>query len=203
MDMRIDASRIRAAREQRAWSQEHLAEVTGLSLRTVQRVEISGAASFETARALAAVFEVPVMMLRAEPLSPRPALLARLRYLIVAALLAAAVSLVFVRSAHAGDVLLDVGVSLNDEKLGEHQLLAPAGKSAEIKLEGQVRLFINPIVTQDGSILLSLRVEEPVGNGWKEFAQPRLLVGNGIEAAVKVTSSKGGKFFITVRPKST
>ena len=54
MDMQIEPSRIRSERERRAWSQEHLAESSGLSLRTVQRVEKSGAASFETARALAA-----------------------------------------------------------------------------------------------------------------------------------------------------
>ena len=39
MDMQIDASKIRAGRERRAWSQEQLAEVSGLSLRTIQRVE--------------------------------------------------------------------------------------------------------------------------------------------------------------------
>ena len=191
MDMQWDASQIRTERERRAWSQEHLAEVSGLSVRTVQRVETSGAASFDTARALAAVLETSVQRGR----------FARPRYLAMAASLAAAISLLFVRSAHAGDVLLDVGVSLADAKLGQHQLIAPEGKSAQIKLDGQIRLFINPIVTQDGTILLSMRIEEPAGNGWKEFAEPRMLVVNGNEATVKVTSSKGSEFWIVVRPK--
>src|SRR5215468_4968867 len=64
MDMRIDAKKIRAERERRAWSQEHLATVSGLGLRTIQRIEKTGAASFESARALAAVFEVSVADLR-------------------------------------------------------------------------------------------------------------------------------------------
>ena len=38
-NMKIDAKQIRRLREERAWSQEHLATVAGLSLRTIQRVE--------------------------------------------------------------------------------------------------------------------------------------------------------------------
>lgn len=199
--MQIDASKIRAERERRAWSQEHLAEVSGLSLRTVQRVETSGAASFETARALAAVLEIPVDQLAVRELPARAALWVRFRYAAMAALLAAGLSLLFVRSAHAGEVLLDVGVSLDEEKLGQHQLVAPEGKSAELKLDGQIRVFINPMVTQQGAILLSMRVEEPAGNGWKEVSEPRMLVADGVEATVKVTSSKGSRFWIVVRPK--
>jgi transcriptional regulator with XRE-family HTH domain len=202
MDMQIDAGKIRAERERRAWSQEHLALASGLSLRTVQRVESSGAASFETTRALAAVFELPVDQLKGsqEPVAPRGAW-ARLRYLAVAVLLAAGLSLLLVRTAHAGEVMLDVGVTLNDAKLGQHQLVAPEGKSAEFKFEGEIRLFINPIVTQEGTILLSMRVEGPAGGGWKEFAEPRVLVANGDEATVKVTSPKGSSYWIAVRPK--
>jgi len=200
MDMQINATKIRAERERRAWSQEHLAEASGLSLRTVQRVETSGAASFETARALAAVFGLAVDQLGTHQVPAPRGPWVRLRYLALAASLALGASLMFVRNAHAGDVLLDVGVTLNEEKLGQHQLVAPEGKSAEIKLDGQVRVFINPMVTKEGAILLSMRVEEPAGNGWKQVAEPRLLVASGVEASAKVTSSKGSQFWISVRP---
>src|SRR5690606_5676247 len=43
-------------RETRTWSQEQLAEVSGLSARTVQRVEEGVASSLDTRRALAAAF---------------------------------------------------------------------------------------------------------------------------------------------------
>src|SRR5256885_1635950 len=42
MDMRIDAKKIRAERERRAWSQEHLATGTGLGLGTIHRIEKNG-----------------------------------------------------------------------------------------------------------------------------------------------------------------
>ena len=54
--MQIDSARIKQLREQRAWSQEHLAAISGLSIRTIQRLETSGAASHESRLALAAAF---------------------------------------------------------------------------------------------------------------------------------------------------
>ena len=54
--MQIDPSRLKQLREQRAWSQEHLAALSGLSVRTIQRLETSGAASHESRLALAAAF---------------------------------------------------------------------------------------------------------------------------------------------------
>lgn len=60
MDMKIDAQRMRSERLRRAWSQDHLATISGLGLRTVQRIERTGAASLESAAALASVLELPV-----------------------------------------------------------------------------------------------------------------------------------------------
>lgn len=58
MEMKIDSRKIRGLREARGWSQEHLAEVAGLSARTVQRIEADGKASPESRMALAAALEV-------------------------------------------------------------------------------------------------------------------------------------------------
>lgn len=48
---------IRLFREVRQWSQEQLAEISGLNVRTIQRVEQGLAASLDTRRALASAFE--------------------------------------------------------------------------------------------------------------------------------------------------
>lgn len=56
--MKIDANRIRALREARGWSQEHLADVAGLSPRTVQRLEAEGKASHESRMAVAAALGI-------------------------------------------------------------------------------------------------------------------------------------------------
>ena len=65
MEVRVDSNLIRTERENRGWSQGHLAEVAGLSLRTIQRIEKTGSASFESLTALASVFSMEVAALRA------------------------------------------------------------------------------------------------------------------------------------------
>jgi transcriptional regulator with XRE-family HTH domain len=71
MDMRIDADRVRLERTNRAWSQEHLASVTDLGLRTIQRIESTGAASNESISAIASAFEMPVATLLVRESVPR------------------------------------------------------------------------------------------------------------------------------------
>ena len=70
MDMKVDSKLIRVEREKRGWSQEHLASVAGLSLRTIQRIENSGSASFESTTALASVLALEVADLRVSELQP-------------------------------------------------------------------------------------------------------------------------------------
>jgi DNA-binding XRE family transcriptional regulator len=57
MEEMIDKDLILKLRKERAWSQDHLASVSGLSLRTIQRIENEGSCSFESKKALAAAFE--------------------------------------------------------------------------------------------------------------------------------------------------
>ena len=59
MDSKVKSARIRKLRSEKLWSQEQLATISGLGLRTIQRLESRGSASAETLKALAAVFEVP------------------------------------------------------------------------------------------------------------------------------------------------
>jgi transcriptional regulator with XRE-family HTH domain len=48
---------VRFYRESRQWSQEQLADLSGLSVRTIQRVERGEASGFDTRRAIAGAFE--------------------------------------------------------------------------------------------------------------------------------------------------
>ena len=57
---------VRKLRLQRGWSQDQLAEMSGLNVRTVQRIERGRAASLESLKSLAAVFETNVTDLQEE-----------------------------------------------------------------------------------------------------------------------------------------
>lgn len=56
--MDVASDRIRLARQARGWTQQQLAEIADLSLRTVQRVENQASASNETISSLCAVLEL-------------------------------------------------------------------------------------------------------------------------------------------------
>jgi len=54
------AAKVKAMREERAWTQEQLAAVSGLNVRTIQRIERGGTASFESLKAVASAFNIDV-----------------------------------------------------------------------------------------------------------------------------------------------
>lgn len=58
---------IRKLRLQRGWSQEHLSQLSGLSIRTIQRIERGQKPGLESLKSLAAVFETTVDDLQKEP----------------------------------------------------------------------------------------------------------------------------------------
>lgn len=57
---------VRKLRLQRGWSQELLAEFSGLSIRTIQRIERGNKPGLESLKSLAAVFEIDISQLQME-----------------------------------------------------------------------------------------------------------------------------------------
>lgn len=63
---------VRKLRLQKGWSQEHLAELVGVTPRTIQRIERGYKPGLETAKALASVFEVDVSTFTADTAEDLP-----------------------------------------------------------------------------------------------------------------------------------
>lgn len=63
MNIRFDADKIKLWRKEHCWSQEHLADLSGISIRTIQRIESGGAATHDSAQSLAAAFGVDARVL--------------------------------------------------------------------------------------------------------------------------------------------
>lgn len=226
MDMKVDSKKIRAARERRAWSQEHLATVSGLGLRTIQRIEKTGAASFESARALASVFEVDVASLRVareEPVrdeparEPPPAAAAvhpavyatrtpsRFRFRAkpmlgtAAAALTAAGALFVATKGFADVVTLDVGVSVNDSRVEESQVVTEANDNVAFRaVDDHVRMVIVPTIQTNG-IMLSTEIYVREGESYVLASAPKLLTSNGQETEIQLTTKDGTllRFMIT------
>jgi transcriptional regulator with XRE-family HTH domain len=232
MDMRVDPKRIRAERERRAWSQEHLATVTGLGLRTIQRIEKTGAASFESARALAAVFEVSVADLRivrddalsadragddhagAEARSvttevgsiPPDAHRSRFRFRArpvlggAAAALTAAGALFVATKGWADVVMLDVGVSMNDSQVEQRQVVTEANDHVALRaIDDMLRVVMVPTIEKNG-ILLATEIYLLEGNGYVLASSPKLLVENGKQAEIELTTKEGASIHFSITP---
>lgn len=207
MDMKVDPSYIRAQRERRAWSQEHLAEVAGLGLRTIQRIEKTGAASYESARSLAAVFGMDVADLRVEPPSAaalRTSVALRPVLGVLGALVAGGALLV-TSSSFAGDkVLMDVSFAL-DSPEGTRALTTEAvvedgmlvGGVNDLRFE-DLRFTIVPHVREGGAILLEVGVYERRGDEEFVVTQPRLVALNGEEAAVVIGTPDSRTFRLAI-----
>jgi len=56
--MSVSVEKLKKFRKYSGWSQERLAEISGLSLRTIQRIETSGNASLESQLAIATAFSI-------------------------------------------------------------------------------------------------------------------------------------------------
>ncbi len=56
--MNLNTVELKKLRSQKGWTQQHLADVAGVSLRTIQRIEKTGSTSQETLSALCSVFGV-------------------------------------------------------------------------------------------------------------------------------------------------
>jgi transcriptional regulator with XRE-family HTH domain len=70
MEMELNKETLKTQRDSRAWSQTQLSEVSGLSLRTIQRIEKTGIASQESVKSLAAVYECSIPELVIQKDSP-------------------------------------------------------------------------------------------------------------------------------------
>lgn len=58
---------VKKLRLQHGWSQDHLAQISGLSIRTIQRIEQGQKAGLESLKSLAAVFDIHITELQKEP----------------------------------------------------------------------------------------------------------------------------------------
>lgn len=67
MELRVDRDRLRALRQKLPLTQEGLAELSSLHVRTVQRIEASGIASVQSARSLARALGTEVSNLELAP----------------------------------------------------------------------------------------------------------------------------------------
>ncbi len=121
MQINPDGSKIKRWREERYWSQEHLADLAGIGLRTVQRIENGDKASRESVMALAAAFNVDVIALTVDAKSAAEEIVDRKQAKAVAGL---RLSFFIHLASYLFGMIIFAGISIGDGN-GQYEMLAP------------------------------------------------------------------------------
>ncbi len=206
--MKLKPNQIKLLREQKAWSQSHLAEVSGLSLRTIQRIEKEGSASQESVQALASVFETNASeLLIANKVKKSPLLFPASA---IAAVIAFVVAYAWSSSSVAENLVLDFSASyrLLGSDTREENLLTIDG-AIHLKENETTRLKLNDLISYEISVsfleddkilILSHIFDEGVGKG-NLVGSPKIITLNHKEAIIEVGDEKLGKVYsIRVTP---
>lgn len=156
MEMQVNLDVIKTERSNRAWSQTQLAEVSGLSLRTIQRIEKTGVASLESVKSLASVFEVDIKDIQKCLNKPVYSLKSKLVTLFGAVGLILS-SLVLV-PATAQSIMVDLELSENDEELANIQILNKENSESEVKISDVLKIIFTSTKENDGTVLISTKL---------------------------------------------
>jgi hypothetical protein len=129
--------------------------------------------------------------------------LGRAGYVALASALVLVAGGFFASNVFASQVHLDLVLTLNDKQLGRHQLTTTPGRGGEIIHGGQIKVVVIPTVTSDGSILISMRVDDIATTQYVRIGEPKVLARDGGEAKLSLTSAKGDVLGIAVRAEKT
>lgn len=205
MEMKINSTVVRAEREKRAWSQQHLADAAGLGLRTIQRIEKNGVASYESFHAIASCLEINVSVLRVPNESP-PLIrgFIRSRRGIASgtiALLVAGVAALSMQRALADKILLDLGVT----KVRNHdthelatEIQLESGKPYQLTMPDAFKFNVSATLTGSGQILIAAEVFDYSNGKFILLAEPKLLVDSGEEATIELGTDDGQQGFFRI-----
>lgn len=185
MDMKINKSQLRREREQRAWTQSHLAEVANLSMRTVQRIERTGDASMESASALASALNLELAVLIETPVVAVKSIRFKL-WGAIGLLGSAIIALGWWSSAVAEQVMVSLSIETPDKVYSDMMLLNEVGKESEIELDHQFRMIFTT-QRQGEHLLITTKIYNFIENEYRLFSSPGMLVADREPASLIVT----------------
>jgi hypothetical protein len=118
-----------------------------------------------------------------------------------AAMLTAAGALFVASKGFADVVMLDVGVSMNDDAVVEQsQVVTEANDNVAMRaLDDMLRFVIVPTIQTDG-IMLATEIYVLEGDSYVLASSPKLLTEDGKEAEIRLTTRDGTSFRFVITP---
>lgn len=199
-EMKLNIDFIKAERERRAWSQNHLADAAGISLRTIQRVESVGVASKETTLAIASALSTSVEQLLAIS-EPKSGTRRAFRFVWPLATASALLfsALFIAQQAMAKQLMLDVNLGVADQQHNS-RLITDAGQPAEIRVDGKLRVIITPTIAENGDVFLQTEIYTFQNGRYVLAGKPGLLIKENVAAEVSSDSVQSGKYTLSITP---
>lgn len=183
MDMQINIELIKSERNKRAWSQTQLAEVSSLSLRTIQRIEKTGSASLESVKSIASAFELSVEDMQEITVSTTNNMKYKLSALIGAFIIS--LSSFFVVTATAQSIMVDIELSSDGSVLSKNQIVNEENEENVIIISDMIKVHFTAENQGDGIILISTKLYD-LSNGQETLiSSPNLAIEDGKTAGIR------------------
>ncbi|WP_299942491.1 helix-turn-helix transcriptional regulator [uncultured Microbulbifer sp.] len=200
MEVKVNTKKIISLRTTRAWSQQQLAEVASVSLRTIQRIEKSGNASH--VKSISSAFSVkPDDILVQE--KQKFSVTKRVKKYLSAMLAFGSASLLYASLSVASPIMLKVDASSNNEQLASIHLLNEEGGESEMRIDNMLKFEVSAQQTPKNQIRLKTKVYEFKGAiGFVHVSSPILLTEFNKSAGIKFTTSNGIPLEIQVTPEN-
>jgi transcriptional regulator with XRE-family HTH domain len=193
MDMKINSEVLRQQRERRAWTQSQLADVAGLSMRTVQRIERSGSSAKESAMALASALDLELTDLLIQPTLTNRLTPYLHRWGVAGTLAALLIALGWWSTASAEQVMISLSVKAESgaRTLGDLQFLNELGRPSEVKFDQQFRLMVTA-KREAQHLLVSTEVYDFIDGEYQLISTPAILVADNEQAAIHLNTQSSG-----------
>jgi transcriptional regulator with XRE-family HTH domain len=201
MDMKINHKLLRRQREQRAWTQNQLAEVASLSVRTVQRIERNGIAAKESAMALASALDMDLADLLIQSNSSSTRHTSHRRWWgLVGILTSLIVSLGWWSTAAAEQVMINLSLKAESgaSTEGEMQFLNELGAQSEVRFNQQFRLLVTA-VRQNQGLLLSTEIYDFIDGDYLLISSPSILIADNELAAIHLDTHSSGRLQLSFK----
>lgn len=156
MDVRVNTDLLLQLRRERAWSQQYLAEVSGLSIKTIQRIEKRQTGSYESIKAIASAFDVLPHTLQVTAVSQNQAVSVQKRLMAMASqakqlalglIVGVGVTFMWMQMKDYGpNSLPQIAEQINDFGQNNFQIQAQRVSTTEDQMtlfEGEVTLIVN------------------------------------------------------------
>ena len=202
MDMKIDSKLVIKERNDRAWSQQHLASASSLSLRTIQRVEKSSLSSKDSLQAISSAFDKePVYFLGKEGLANKNKYSLKFYALCTSFVFAILGGFLF-SPVSAKTVGLKINyesknLESSDENQGVWEYLVTIGSESRFELPNNFVLNILPRINSDKEIELSTELRSATGEPLiPNSADP--VVSGILSEGVNISYEKGSKLIVAI-----